>query len=136
MLDLNEPHEIGAFDLVIDPGTSEHCFNVGTAVMNGARAVKPGGRIYHSLPMSMVNHGFYNVCPTALWDFYGQNGWELELYEARNDKLGTSMPEKAVHSRNTKITPESGVICMARRTDDRPLRWPVQHKYLQMRVAK
>src|SRR5262245_47593954 len=64
VLDLNEPHDLGSYDLVIDPGTTEHCFNIGQAIMNAARAVAVGGRIYHSPPLSMVNHGFYNVCPT------------------------------------------------------------------------
>src|SRR5688572_13688298 len=41
---LNEPHDLGKFDLVIDPGTLEHCFNIGQAMLNTASAVKLGGR--------------------------------------------------------------------------------------------
>lgn len=134
VLDLNEPHDIGQFDLVIDPGTTEHCFNVGQAIMNGARAVKPGGRIYHSLPFTMVNHGFYNVCPTALWDFYTQNGWQIELYEVRNQKSNKALPidERTAHARLVKVVPECGIICLARRLTDLPLKWPIQAKYLAM----
>ena len=136
VLDLNEPHDLGAFDLVIDPGTSEHCFNVGQAIMNGAKAVKPGGRIWHSLPFTMVNHGFYNVCPTALWDFYMQNGWTIDLYEVRNKNGAVALDERGAHARSAKTTSECGIICMARRLTDAALRWPTQHKYLVMAAMK
>lgn len=134
LLDLNEPHDLGQFDLVIDPGTTEHCFNIGQAVMNAARAVKPGGRIYHSLPITMVNHGFYNVCPTMLWDFYTQNGWAIELYEVRNQASNTfvAIREKGAHARKVTVSDECGIICMAHRLSAAPLRWPIQHKYLAM----
>lgn len=137
VLDLNEPHELGQFDLVIDPGTSEHCFNVGQSIMNGARAVKPGGRIWHSLPFTMVNHGFYNVCPTALWDFYTQNGWSIELYEVRNQGTNTAIAidERGAHARNVNVSKECGIICMARRLSDSALKWPTQQKYLSLAQA-
>ena len=134
LIDLNEPHDLGQFDLVIDPGTTEHCFNIGQAIMNGARAVKPGGRIYHSLPMTMMNHGFYNVCPTMLFDFYTQNGWATEIYEARNQASNTfvQLGEKAAHARSAKVSPECGLICLAHRLTDAALKFPAQHKYLTM----
>ena len=62
--DLNYPQEFGKFDLVIDPGTLEHCFNIAQAFVNAAASVKVGGRIFHLSPMTMINHGFYNLCPT------------------------------------------------------------------------
>ena len=76
--DLNYPHDLGKFDLVIDPGTLEHCFHIGQALMNAANAVKAGGKIFHLSPVSMINHGFYNLCPTLYFDFYTQNGWKVE----------------------------------------------------------
>ena len=133
VLDLNEPHDLGAFDLVIDPGTTEHCFNVGQAIMNGARAVRPGGRIYHSLPLAMMNHGFWNVCPTALWDFYTQNGWRLELFEVRLGERAVALDETGAHTRNVSFRPETGLIALAQRVTEQPLRWPVQAKYLDMK---
>ena len=130
--DMNEPQELGEYDLVIDPGTTEHCFNVGQAIMNGARAVRVGGRIYHSMPMSMLNHGFWNVCPTALWDFYTQNGWKLELFEARRGNNAVAIDQHGAHTRDAGVVPEAGLICIARRLTEMPLRWPVQQKYLHM----
>jgi len=138
ILDLNEPHDLGTYDLVIDPGTTEHCFNIGQAIMNAANAVRVGGRIYHSPPLLMINHGFYNVCPTALQDFYEQNGWRIELFEAR--VLGSEQNTKAVPisaagamSRSAKVAPETGLVFMAQRLTPKELKYPQQKKYLVMR---
>jgi hypothetical protein len=44
-----------AFDVVIDPGTIEHCFNIARAVANAAICVRQGGFIVHYNPMNMFN---------------------------------------------------------------------------------
>jgi hypothetical protein len=130
--DLNEPQDFGEYDLVIDPGTTEHCFNIGQAIMNAARAVRIGGRIYHSPPLFMVNHGFYNICPTALQDFYEQNGWVIERFEVR--VRGSDIPVPITSSmawkRNVKVAPEAGMIFMARRLTVAAPKWPLQKKYI------
>jgi hypothetical protein len=72
------------FDLVIDPGTSEHCFNIPQALVNLAGAVKVGGVISQALPMSMFNHGYWNVNPVALLDFYELNGFAIERMVIRH----------------------------------------------------
>lgn len=64
----------GKYDLVIDNGTLEHCFNIGEALINTARLVRSkDSYIFHINPLSMINHGFYNLCPTLFYDFYSQN---------------------------------------------------------------
>lgn len=128
IVDLNIPAEIGLYDLVIDGGTIEHCYHIGTALMNAASAVKPGGRIFHGTPMSMVNHGFYNVSPTLFHDFYTQNGWEIERFYAvsNTDQLFEISPWKRV-----QIAPEMSLCCLARRSTDVPLKIPTQTKYLK-----
>ena len=134
VLDLNEKHDLGEYDLVIDPGTTEHCFNIGQAMMNAARAVRVGGHIYHSHPMTMMNHGFYNVCPTMPYDFYTQNGWRVKLMEARHQLVETAVPippEGAV-TRHVKIEREVGMITLAQRLTGAELRWPQQTKYIRM----
>jgi SAM-dependent methyltransferase len=133
--DLNYPQELGQFDLVIDPGTTEHCFNIGQAMMNAANAVKPGGRIYHSPPMTMINHGFYNICPTMLQDFYGQNGWEIETMEARKGELAVPLTEKTAAARKVKVNMECGLVCIARRKTAAALHFPMQGKYVSMKEA-
>lgn len=132
IVDLNEPQYLGAYDLVIDPGTIEHCFNIGQAIVNAANAVKPGGRIYHSPPLSMLNHGFYNICPTMLWDFYEQNGWAIEHMEIRRGDQAVKIEAAGAFSRKGEIAQESSLICLARRRVADALRWPTQKKYLLM----
>src|SRR6266705_4303210 len=43
IVDLNYEHDLGKYDLVIDPGTCEHCFNIGQALVNAAEAVAAHG---------------------------------------------------------------------------------------------
>jgi hypothetical protein len=77
-LDLNLPLPRkwrGAFDLVIDPGTIEHCFEIAQALKNVAAMVRVGGWIYHQAVISYPNHGFWSISPTAFVDFYERNGF-------------------------------------------------------------
>ena len=137
IVDLNEKHDLGKFDLVIDPGTVEHCFNIGQAMMNAASAVKVGGRIYHSPPMTMINHGFYNICPTMLHDFYTQNDWEIETLEARQGESFAPITPAGAAARKVKVSMEAGLVCIARRRTAMKLQWPVQGKYLaQQRLVE
>lgn len=129
VVDLNEKHDFGEYDLVIDAGTIEHCCNVGQALMNAVRAVKVGGRIFHVPPMMMMNHGFYNICPTMLHDFYTQNGWTIEHFSARG-KLG----EVAFHptqkfSARAVSDLNSWMFFLAKKNGP-DLRWPMQTKYM------
>jgi hypothetical protein len=117
----------GWYDLVIDPGTTEHCFNVGVAVRQAASAVAVGGVIVHTPPVSMVNHGFWNFNPTALYDFYSQNGWEiLEMLLADGNEGFHKCPRTARFG----CPPELSIYFAARRLSPAPLTWPTQSKYL------
>jgi hypothetical protein len=129
--DLNHPQELGRFDLVIDPGTLEHCFNVGQALMTASGSVKTGGVILHLNPMTMLNHGFYNFNPTLMHDFYTQNGWELlDLSTIVN------APAKPEMTKRFLMHPEYLVRTMAKRLSDEPLKFPIQTKYLNKMAAK
>lgn len=137
IVDLNYPAALGEFDLVIDPGTTEHCFNIGQALMNAANAVVPGGRIMHLSPMTMVNHGFYNLCPTLFKDFYEQNGWTVECLKAHvrkgDDHYLGDIGDKA--AARLRFDPEYGLCVLAHRTSSAPLKFPVQRKYAEMLKA-
>jgi SAM-dependent methyltransferase len=129
--DLNEPLPAEyreAFDLVLDAGTIEHCANIGQALMNAAQAVKPGGRVFHSPPLAMMNHGFYNANPTLLFDFYAQNGWAVEHLS------GFTVPqfqpfEVDPIARTSMMPPNSALYFLARRAAAGALQWPTQSRY-------
>lgn len=128
--DLNHPQDFGVFDLVIDPGTLEHCFNIGQAFMTAANAVKEGGAICHLSPMSMLNHGFYNLNPTLFYDFYTQNGWEVRDFKV----LPFRGPRVEVSDR-FDMHSEYLMRVIAFRTNSSSLKYPVQTKYLK-KMAK
>ena len=82
ILDLNHPLPdayAGRYDLVIDGGVLEHVFHMGQALFNVAKMVRLGGFALHAVPMNRPNHGFYNINPTLLCDFYQANGFQEKL---------------------------------------------------------
>jgi len=129
VVDLNVEQDFGQFDVVLDAGTIEHCANIGMALMNAARSVKEGGYVFHSPPLSMTNHGFYNVSPTLLVDFYKQNGWDVlhqSCFSSKAPYRGLPVP---AHARFV-AQPDHALYFLAQRKSYAPLKWPVQWKYL------
>jgi hypothetical protein len=124
--DLNYPQDLGKWDLVIDPGTIEHCFNIGQAILNAAEAVAVDGLILHIPPMTMLNHGFYNLNPTLFHDFYGQNGWEI-LHLLISDGIAIG-PVPRIERFETQ--PELSLYVLCRRLRNDTLKLPTQSKYL------
>ena len=135
IVDLNEaiPADLaGAFDVVLDAGTMEHCFNVGQAIRNIVEMTKVGGFTIHLNPMAMLNHGFFNFSPTFYYDFYTQNGHTLEAPIHSVSVQGINVSTSQLHpvTRQAMNTPNAMVMCVARKRHDRPLTWPMQSKYL------
>src|SRR3990167_1871592 len=64
------------YDIVLDVGTVEHCFNIAQAMMNMAGLLKINGIIIHENPFNCGNHGFYNLNSTWYHDFYTANGFK------------------------------------------------------------
>jgi hypothetical protein len=124
--DLNYPQDLGKWDLVIDPGTIEHCFHIGQALMNAAEAVDVGGLILHTPPLTMLNHGFYNLNPTLFHDFYGQNGWEI-IHLLISDGTDTG-PAPKIERFGTELERSLYILC--RRLNSDICRIPKQSKYL------
>lgn len=123
--DLNFPQEFGEYDLVLDPGTTEHCANFWQATVNAANAVKVGGVIFHTPPLSMLNHGFFCPQPTFYHDFYTQNGWEIEKLIATDGERYAEVPLTG----RFKAPPEYSLYVIARRHSPANLVFPVQEKY-------
>ena len=129
--DLNYPHDLGKHDLVIDPGTLEHCFNIGQAFLNAANAVKVGGVICHLSPLDMMNHGFYNLNPTLFHDFFLQNGWVITDLTVMPFQVPTIHPT----NRFTLFAEHISRVIALRKTDT-PLKFPVQTKYIEKMKSK
>lgn len=136
IVDLNRPlpHDlIGAFDAVLDPGTVEHCFNIGQAFMNCIAALKPTGAVIHTNPLQQINHGFWNISPTTYADFYEHHGFTVELSVLIGPLADRQVLPSKPHGR-FGVHGEAVNLCLAKRSlhpDAIPLAigWPVQHKY-------
>ena len=78
--DLNQPLPddlYGRFEVIVDSGTLEHIFDTRAALMNIGNMLRPQGRIIHMSPCNnYANHGFYQISPTLLIDYYRENGFK------------------------------------------------------------
>lgn len=105
--DLNKalPEELKAScDILIDPGTLEHCFNAPQALKNIAELVSVGGLVIHNNPLTMLNHGFYNFSPEFFAGFYEHNGFRVETLEAISGERLSPMREKI--RKNGRVYPD------------------------------
>lgn len=134
VVDLNDPlpiDMIGQFDCVLDPGTIEHCFNIGQAFQNVLSALRLGGYAIHTNPMTMVNHGFWNLSPTAYVDWYEANGGEIREIAVVSGNLGQRVvTDIGVHALNrVQLPPECSSLVIAQRVKGVKADWPIQTKY-------
>ena len=128
LCDLNDPMVvIHDYDIVLDVGTVEHCFNIGQAMMNMAGMVKVGGYIVHENPFNCGNHGFYNLNPTFYKDFYTANGFTvLSCLLSTRDGRVCDVPHA---SRFSFLEQEINTYALARRDSVVPFTFPMQAKY-------
>ncbi len=121
---------IAAFDVVIDPGTIEHCFNIARAVANAAGCVRRGGFILHYNPLNMFNHGFYNLNPTFYADFYAANGFRV-IGQLGIESPLTGQRTFPIESTTRFATApgDSYNLVIAVRDEIGPISWPMQTKY-------
>lgn len=141
IVDLNEPlpeDMEGAYDIVLDGGTTEHCFNIGQAIKNVAMMVPEGGYVIQGNGLNNYNHGFYGLNPTCYYDFYTQNHFELIFFSGFSRRKTPIFPEmfQIPPVQGFLQLPElSGVLITARRQKVEPIVWPMQSKYLRARSA-
>ena len=123
IIDLNYPLPADfarTYDLVLDTGTCEHCFNIGQAALNLASLVKQGSFIIQGLPFNMYNHGLYNVNPTWFHDFYPENGFEILFLQGATDWLTElKIFDLPPYARLNDAPPNAGIYVMARRNRPR-----------------
>jgi SAM-dependent methyltransferase len=77
IFDLNQelPNELARrFDFIYNGGTLEHVFDICQGFRNIHSMLKPGGVIVHECPThNFVDHGFWQISPTAILDAYSVN---------------------------------------------------------------
>lgn len=71
------PDLYNRYNLILDPGTTEHVFDVKTCLSNIVRALKIGGTVIHQVPVYAFNGGYYSINPNLFNDFYQKNGFGL-----------------------------------------------------------
>lgn len=119
-----------AFDLVVDTGTCEHCFNVGQAFMNACGALSEGGVLVHAAPLTRINHGFWGFSPTVYPDFAEHNGFRIHTLSGVSGNLaGGFRPFNIDPFRRVTAPDNSALYVLMQRERVAELRWPVQRKY-------
>lgn len=123
------PNVIDKFDLVIDAGSTEHCFNVGTALINIADSVRAGGYVWHMVPLADWNQGFWNFSPHVFSHLYAEeNGFTLlSLLANRRGKWIDVEPDKKFRIENDGR--KLYLNCIARKDREVEIEYPIQRKY-------
>lgn len=85
----------GQFDLVIDGGTTEHIFHIGTALDTCHQLLKPGGIMMSFIAADgWFGHGFFQTGPDVPWRYWHHaRGYEmLEVSLAARQKPIQTIP--------------------------------------------
>lgn len=76
--DFPPSHLLSRFGAVLNGGTIEHVFNIPNALTAITRMLRVGGFVIHVAPVhNWIDHGFYQINPTLLFDYYTAAGYEI-----------------------------------------------------------
>jgi hypothetical protein len=85
------------FNLIVDPGTIEHVFDVKTCLSNVVNMLKVGGVVAHLVPIYSYNGGYYSINPNVLNDFYAANGFcDIKSYVIMWDRYKAFTDSKSL----------------------------------------
>jgi len=143
VVDLNELNHwrdwIGddyGYGLVIDPGTIEHIANIGNCWRTICAVTALDGAVIHCNPLTMANHGFYSIHPTAYVDLYEANGFRIDLLLELSGPLEARKIRELPKHHRYEPAPNAVVLCVARKIEDVAFNWPTQFKYRQNPMLK
>lgn len=120
---------LAAYDLVFDC-ISNQVFNVAQAWWTMTACCRVGGYVLSVTPVTMVNQGFWNVCPAAYADFAGANGLVAALAQhvgvyASKQTLAIS---RTVRARG--VPDDTMTVALLRKAEHRDTpTWPVLTKF-------
>jgi SAM-dependent methyltransferase len=131
LLDLNihsPPDELlGRFDLVTNFGTTEHLINQLLAMKTIHDVTKPGGFIYHDLPMSgYLKHGYFLYTPVFFSDLSSANEYRIVQQRYSRSDTPAAPPEFMRENGypNTDVT-DYGIEFILQKTSDAAFRMPL-----------
>jgi SAM-dependent methyltransferase len=123
------------FDTIIDAGSLEHIFDIGTALQNIHQLLKPHGRVVHVLPVNNLNgHGFWQLSSDLMYSIYSKaNGYDgAEVYYISNYdyEVWYRAPAPSPGSRTEIVSLEPiSLVCLAAKIDHVHERHVVQPFY-------
>lgn len=127
------------YDILIDSGTAEHCFNIGKVFENYFHLLKPGGIVLQFIPFLSPNHGFWSINPTAVFDLSSCNPIKithcgLTAYSSYHDYFdcnGLSIDIDPVRRFGIEVKMNSIILCFFsyKKLSKAIFKFPVQHKY-------
>jgi hypothetical protein len=131
LFDLNAhapgPKLLRHFDMVMNLGTTEHVFNQFRAFQTIHDLTKPGGMIYHDLPMAgYLDHAFFRYDPLFFRTVLPANNYDVLVQEISMgamrsvphdvQKMGYTLPE----------VQDMGIEVIMRRNGDGPFKVPLE----------
>lgn len=131
--DLNEtiPWVAPKFDVVVDAGTIEHCFNIATAMWNVRKLCVVGGHMLHGNPISMTGHGFYNLSPTFYADWARHNGDIIITALILAGRIGARDVYEMPMTKRFSPPAKANSLVLIKRGEGWGRGWPMQGKYLE-----
>lgn len=112
LFDLNEsecPSNLHSkFDLIVDGGSLEHCFNLPNALNSLNLMLRNNGIIFHTNPANkMLDHGFFQISPTLYSDYYQAAHFDL-LYGGLSDTETKLLTEVKIEKYTTDLYRSNG----------------------------
>jgi hypothetical protein len=129
-LNLEEPPQkfVGKFDLVTNFGTTEHVLNQYLAFKTMHELAKPGGVMYHELPLGGFHlHGYFNYNPMLFEQLAEANKYEILFYwYSSNGVVKTSASQQMKdHGFPAEGWVDLGIEFVLKKTSDQPFRMPL-----------
>lgn len=118
------------FDLIVDGGSLEHCFNLSNALKSIGTMLRDNGVVFHSNPANlMLDHGFFQISPTLYSDYYQSAGFNLLygglshtksklLLDVKIEKYTSDIYRSKSGSRRSSNLPRMFVLFAAEKTTE------------------
>lgn len=128
-LNLESPGEelAGSFDLVTNFGTTEHVINQCNSFKTIHELTRPGGIIYHDLPLGGYHmHGYFNYNPLFFKHLANANDYEIIFDWYSRSGVPTDAPAFMRDNGFGAQWIDMGIEFVFRKTTDKPFQMPLE----------